>query len=115
MSIEPSRGLFLSEKVQVPRVACGGTTWTSWRPRSRFGGDSTAWGGFQARRGNTPQWAGRVRDDAPEDLVLTARAMVHGLSALGVEGQLRHFRRARMEDLGRTVTQVLYLRPGPRG
>ncbi len=55
------------------------------------------------------QRAGLVRPGKPEELAISAWSMVHGLSALLVDGQLEGAPMARVEELANTVTATLFL------
>lgn len=60
------------------------------------------------------QRAGFVRPGEPEELALSAWSIVHGLSALLVDGQLPRGEGKGQEELAQIVTQALFLGLGPR-
>lgn len=59
------------------------------------------------------QEAGLAREGDPEELAVAAWSVVHGLSALLVDGQLGA-QGKRVEELAQSVTQNLFLGLGPR-
>ncbi|MGA3230311.1 MAG: TetR-like C-terminal domain-containing protein, partial [Candidatus Binatus sp.] len=54
------------------------------------------------------QRVGKVKEGDPKELALAAWSVVHGLSALVVDGQLSELYPVKVEEMARSVTQRLF-------